>query len=346
MCNDILDDSDMEWIADLIGSCCLKEDNPLVIVASSYSTSFRSFFYSNMQKNRNLPLVAIDIDCSTKKGKERFEDLALVLGCKYYDKYNGNDKIEDITSDDLGVCKRVVGNDLHCKFIGGYGFNQQQDKIQERIQELEEEYNVVCKQDENSLEEKDYDLFLIKKRIAMLQCSMATLYVGGKTELERETRKFLLEDAVYACRSTIDNGYIVGGNLIVPKVIYKHENAIVSDLLESDSLSYLKSYSFDNDGFFHFVLSELDKAFKQSFIQVLTNAHISVEEAKDIIDNCIKHDEIFNVKTREYESDTETKVINSVDTDIEIIKASFSIIGLLATSNQFITSNIVSPNNQ
>ena len=34
-----------------------------------------------------------------------------------------------------------------------------------------------------------------------------------------------------------------------------------------------------------------------------------------------------------------TSVINSVDTDIQIMKTCFSIIGILATSNQFITLN-------
>ena len=34
-----------------------------------------------------------------------------------------------------------------------------------------------------------------------------------------------------------------------------------------------------------------------------------------------------------------TEVINSADTDIQIMQTCFSIIGILATSNQFITLN-------
>jgi chaperonin GroEL len=344
MCNDILDDNEMEFIINLIDEICLKKDIPLVIIAKSYSASFKSFFYANLQKNRSLPLIAIDMDCSTTKSRARFEDLALILDCKFYDKQSGMDTLDNFNIEtDLGAADLVSGDDLHTKFIGGFGYSNNQEKINNKIDELSDLYEEYSKIDDEH--DRSDQLFQIKKRIAMLQCSMATLYVGGNSDAERKTRKFLLEDAVYACRSSIDKGYIVGGNLALPKVIYKNEEKIVCELMNSRKLSYMSNiFRYDADIYncMRKILQYVNEAFLSSYETVLTNAHISKEKAKSIIDICLQDDMIYNVKLRRYENDSETLVINSTDTDIQIIKSSFSIISLLATSNQFLSINAIS----
>ena len=73
---------------------------------------------------------------------------------------------------------------------------------------------------------------------------------------------------------------------------------------------------------------------------------IDIDKAKDFINElaeiankCIEESKFYNLKIREFEDMKSTSVINSVDTDIQIMKTCFSIIGILATSNQFITLN-------
>jgi hypothetical protein len=100
----------------------------------------------------------------------------------------------------------------------------------------------------------------------------------------------------------------------------------------------------DLHNFYNTVLQSISSAFESSFAQVLSNANI--KNINNIIERCKEQHAIYNVKSRIFENDKETMVINSVDTDIEIIKASFSIIGLLATSNQFITTNAISTKRQ
>lgn len=337
MCNDTLADTEMEKIAEWFGSICLKQDIPLVIIAQNYSESFKGFFHLNKQKHPTLPLVAIDMDCSTKRGKEKFEDLALSLDCKPFDKFNGIDNINDWTIDDLGSCERVIGDDLHSKFINGFGYLNNKEKIEDKIKELEDKYDTLNNIDDQ--QDRDIELFRIRERIAMLTCSMATLYVGGNSSIERNTRKFLFEDAVYACRSAIENGYVVGGNLIVPKIIYKDKDNIINDLLNCDNLSYLKDSNLVNYQVYNYLIKHIDDCFRSSFETVLKNANIDKDNREIIINKCISDNQFYNVKLRRFEDDDKTLVINSCETDIEIIKASFSIIGLLATSNQFITIN-------
>ena len=341
MMNDMMSDDEIDVIAGMMDTICIKQNVPLILIATNYTSSVKSFFDANLQKNKHLPVVAIDIDASTKRGRERFEDLALALGCLYYDKFNGMEKIKDFSIKDLGKCKRFKGDDLKSIFIDGDGYTSNAEKLQEHIKNLEDEYQRLQHMDEIH-DNRETDLFQIKKRIATLTSSMATLYVGGNSEMERTTRKFLMEDAVYACRSSIEHGYVVGGNLILPKLIDKYETDIITKTISDKRLEYLFNIyetvlSFSNA--IKFILDTVFSAFKKSFLTVLENAHINKEKAEEIIDTCLMEDKIYNVKLRRYENDNETNVINSAQTDIEIIKASFSIIGLLATSNQFITTN-------
>jgi len=341
MMNDMMSDDEIDVIAGMMDTICIKQNVPLILIATNYTSSVKSFFDANLQKNKHLPVVAIDIDASTKRGRERFEDLALALGCHYYDKFNGMEKIKDFSIKDLGKCKRFKGDDLKSIFIDGDGYTSNAEKLQEHIKNLEDEYQRLQHMDEIH-DNRETDLFQIKKRIATLTSSMATLYVGGNSEMERTTRKFLMEDAVYACRSSIEHGYVVGGNLILPKLIDKYETDIITKTISDKRLEYLFNIyetvlSFSNA--IKFILDTVFSAFKKSFLTVLENAHINKEKAEEIIDTCLMEDKIYNVKLRRYENDNETNVINSAQTDIEIIKASFSIIGLLATSNQFITTN-------
>jgi hypothetical protein len=252
--------------------------------------------------------------------------------------------MEDIEDYDYnkrcGSCAKVIGDDLHTTFIDGEGNTENQELIAERVKNLTEEYDKLERL--STQDSKDYELFLIKKRIATLTTSMANLYVGGNTEMEKRTRKFLIEDAVYACRSAIDNGYIVGGNLIVPKIINKYENDIIQKLIKDPILEYIHNIyetELDVSLLYDNILGYIAASFLSSFSRVLSNANIDEEEANKIMLTCIEQDKIYNVKTRLYENDKDTLVINSSETDIEIMKASFSIIGLLATSNQFIAIN-------
>lgn len=345
MCNDMISDDEMEFLAKLADLFALKKNVPVIIIAANYTSSVKAFFDSNLQKNKHLPIVAIDIDCSTQKGREKFGDLALALGCKYYDKFNGFDNIEDYDISDLGICKKVKGNDLHCMFIDGNGYETNKELIDEHIEELKKEYERLSIADDQVDREKD--LFHIKKRIATLTKSMATLYVGGNSEMEKKTRHFLMEDAVYACRSSIEYGYVVGGNLVLPKVIHIFKDDIIDKVMKHSKLNYLKNLFTTEDELknaMYLVINEIYNAFLICFKVVLQNARIPDKEIEKIIDSCINDNLIYNVKLRRYENDKDTIVINSAETDIEIIKASFSIIGLLATSNQFITTNPIYQN--
>ena len=188
-------------------------------------------------------------------------------------------------------------------------------------------------------------MFKLKKRIASLQNSTANLYIGGNSEIERNTRQFLFEDSILAVRSAIEYGYVIGGNLIIPRILDTHTDEIVEKIITNKAFNHLYSDEELREPFKEEIESfiyTISKCFKNSFERVLFNANFPRERINEIVSICISKDQIYNLKTRHYEKDKETKIINSAQTDIEIMKACFSIIGLLGTSNQFLMTNAIS----
>jgi len=146
-----------------------------------------------------------------------------------------------------------------------------------------------------------------------------------------------MEDAIFACQSAIRHGYISGGNLIIPRIIRKGFFGIVKRLTANKSLLRMFDNEAERESFFIEFLNCISQSFEHSYISVLQNRYDNLEHNTQIVTECIEADQILNLKTNKYEEIGETSIINSVETDIQIMKATFSIIGLLATSNQFVS---------
>ena len=333
MVNSMLTEDDAELVADLMGTVCLQKNRPLVVVAKGYDASIRSLFYANKQIKKDLPILPIDIAIQGKENLEKFDDLAISLGAVPYDKLGG-EVLEKFDHNRLGSCAKVISTDISTKFIEGHGnpksIEARINYIKERLEELELlDDHIDC----------DDEIRDLKKRIASLSQSMAIIYVGGETQTERDTKKFLIEDAVYAVKSALEYGYIVGGNLTLPRILNNENYIRVIKEELSEKMNHIepsKRISVITE-----TLLAIKKSFINSFDTVLKNSSLSKEQREAIIGRCLREPVFYNLKRHEFESDEETVVINSAETDIEIIKACFSIIGLLVTSNQFLSLNAI-----
>jgi chaperonin GroEL len=335
MCNDTLTQQDLPMLADLLGDYCLKLQMPLVFVAKGYDSYVKTFLHENkMHSKDKLKFCAIDFAFSNNDSYERFYDLSYSVNCVFYDKLNG-ENVSKFPLDRLGVCKKVIIDDMNSKFIEGQG---NEETINERVEVIKKEMEKL--QNINDHIDREEEIEKLRRRLASLQKSMAVIYIGGNSEMEKQTKMFLLEDAVYACQSALENGYVIGGNLIVPFIINKEE---FKEELKSKifSLLYSSKSFMKREEFMESFIDAIYKAFRQSFATVLSNARLRENEVENIVNKCIVSESIFNLKTRDYENMKETQIINSAETDIEIIKACFSIIGLLVTSNQFVSINLV-----
>ena len=328
--NAFLGESDQELVGDIIGRVCYGRKQPLLIIAKGYDTYFTTFMQANM-KNPNvsetLKCVAVDLAMEGKENQDRLDDICISLGATLWDKANGETFLPgEFDLNRLGKCNRVVVTEKFCRLIEGQGDKQE---IDYRIKMLTEEREEKSRNEGHI--ELDEDVYILNKRISALQSSLAVLYVGGVTEDAKDTDKYLIEDAVFACRSALQFGYIVGGNLIVPLVISEHKDEILENLWNTHRRMKKE--------FLEEVLVGVSRAFLDSYVTVLNNCYLDENYSREVANSCIENKTFLNLKEDRMETMEETRIINSAETDIEILKSAISIIGLLATSNQFIRMN-------
>ena len=335
----VLDNSDEEWFTGFMGYYFQATRNPLVVIADGFEKSFNDLVKINKRNNerQGIPIDIALISANSTK-EEETEDLAIYLDATLLDKTDDDSEFSNFKFSFLG--NDVAGITKYIDFEGGkkpvpFGRAKQAlielndskfiegavkpEALEKRLEELtmQEEYYT----DLNSKTDVNFQIFKLRKRKSNLQAKVATIYVSGTSEVERETRKYLFEDAVYATKSAMVHGYVSGGNLAVSKAIKRITEKDTGEL--SDFQLKLLAY--------------LDQAFRSTYSYVLHNYKgFTSGEIEKLIEDCVATDSIYNLKTLEMEKDSETHIINSVRTDNLIMNTAFSIIGLLVSSNQYI----------
>lgn len=125
-----------------------------------------------------------------------------------------------------------------------------------------------------------------EERLATLQGTLVTIYVGGYTPVERKERYDRVEDAVCATRAALEEGVVVGGghsywciskDLAYPKGINEGQKAgfkLVSNALLSPLYTLCRNAGID----YH----DIKRFFPMQIIDFTTGNAISVETAKII----------------------------------------------------------------
>ena len=222
----------------------------------------------------------------------------------------------------IGTCEKL---DMNAKTIEFSGFTNKDEALYEiHLNDakalLDKEYEQV----ENSrYVHKEY--MFAMERLAHLACKSATIEVGGNTPLEKSMNMDALDDAIKACESAVKHGYYYGNNLAIFKAI-SSAFANEPDMSSKDPIRYT-------------VLSMLWDAFIGVISTIYSNKdpRFNKNETLNIIMNAIESgNSCFDLNTEEYSD----KIINSVRTDIEILRGAISIVGTIMSANQYIASEV------
>jgi chaperonin GroEL len=356
MCDDQLGMNELVYFSPLLAKLfdvnnkSLKTRN-LVIVANSYDKTFLEYFASVKKQNPSLGICLVDFATNSEDQMNRFQDLAIFLGCNpHFKKSLGQEIVEGYFIEMLGYCKGFSATENRTNFIEGAGTEENLilriTDINKDIEELENNEDYL---DRTSIINK------YKARLASLSSQVATIYIGGSTDQEKHTKKYLIEDAVFACKSALMNNIVLGGNLLIPKIVHYilQDIQIINDDLRDKKVlglfERLEEKFVDNKDIAIIAIDLLISfkvAFENVYEQVLLNKKTPLEKRHEIITNCVSDKGlIYNLRNDSYEYIDDysrvglkkTNVINSAETDIEILKTVNSILGLVATSNQIIS---------
>lgn len=177
------------------------------------------------------------------------------------------------------------------------------------IEERDRENNIV-----------NHDLIEARNRLSKLSCKMGVINVGGLSNMERGAEFDLVDDAVKACESAYHHGFNPGGNIAIQKAINK--------LIDSGEINLYQAN----------IVDALSNAFKDVFRTVIRNWDATKAEGEafeEIFNKSVEKGVPFDIIKNNYSVD----VINPAYTDIEILKGAASIISLILSSNQYISTN-------
>lgn len=309
-------------------------DNPLIIVTDHRVTSMKQLIpildKINESEYRSNPilLIADDVDsvvlstivlnktqgiinlsCIKTPGygdskQDLTQDIATIVGANVISRGKGMD-LEEMTIGDLGYATKIILDSDKSTIIDGDGDT---DEINDRI-------NLVKSMVSKTKDE--YKLGKLKERLAKLVGGVAVIYVGGYSEVEREEKRYRIDDALSATKAAIEEGIVPGGGI-----------ALINCM---SALSKLKC---DNDDE-KLGVKIVKDACRAPFDQIMKNSDLTPEV---IFSEVKKREENvgYNVRTNEYVDMIEAGVVDPVKVTKSAIKNAGSVIGMLLTTGAVI----------
>lgn len=309
LCNSRI--SNFKTLVDVIEPA-IRQGQALVIIAEGFDTNVTQGLVMNRLRN-NTKVVCIEAPGYGDRRLEILRDLSIYLNCDVADDPMGM-KLEMFTTANLGACEKIIIKKDETVIRGGKG---DPEKIAARVDSIRGVMNAIKDQDQ-------YEKDQLNKRLAALTTGVAVIQVGGSSEEEIKELKDRIDDAQWACKSALEEGYLPGaGNPLL----------VISDELEEN----VKTSNYDEA----VGVKIFKNALKAPFKAILENAGIAYEPIqKEILE---KKDINFGYNARDLKLVNLIKsgIIDPVKATKGAIYAATSVAGLILTSDVCITEDPV-----
>ena len=272
----------------------MKAGKPLVIVCHDYNPSILPNLLVNiMQGKLNVCIVKTAGFGDTQDHWLR--DIEAKCGGKVF---NSFDSIIKVKENELGICDKIEITSTTTTFI--------KDGVDEDYLEMLE-YNL-------GFAVNDWETEIIQNRIARLTSGIASIKVGGITDIEQRERRERVDDAVNAAMLARKQGIVSGGGVALKDIWWKTQEIV-------DEMPTLENGLEDGIIYFDAILAPIKQILSNSGQPTSNLAYVKSKG------------EGYNAVSRKYQNLRFHGIIDPVGVTINAVESAFSIAILLLTTD-------------
>jgi hypothetical protein len=252
---------------------------------------------------------------------------------------------EDILQRCLGTIQSII-LDKNEGFIQDYENVMNKQTFDTVVREAKEDYEERKRKAVKTIGGTlDKDYMFSQMRYIKLTGSTGVIKVGAVSDIQQRTDKDTIDDAVLACKSAFENGYVRGMNLEILTILKKLIDKSIPHIgVEYEDKIYDMLYSC----FYLTTLEVMNNKHRDESIRRRVRIKPEFKAVSDevtnlssgeIIDICTSDKRAldYNLRTEVMSPIGRWDVINSTATDIEILRAVVNVLTTIITSNQYIS---------